>query len=238
MTKTIDIVKFKKNLKGKSVITTENIASYYWLKEPDIPKTTINWRIYILVKIGILKRVGKGLFQFGETQNFVPKTNHKMQTVESFLQKRFPFIRYCQWELSQINSFAQHLVNFNVLFVDVERDAVDSVYHALKEKFSNVMAVQNLYDSLNEFNNYIIVRPLVTEAPIQKIEKIHSATLEKMLVDLAVDKEFVSFQGNEIFTIFKSAFEQYTINQTALLRYANRKNKKNEIKKIITINRQ
>jgi hypothetical protein len=65
------------------------------------------------------------------------------------------------------------------------------------------------------------------------------ATLEKILVDWATDKEFFSFQGNEIFSIFKNAFDKYTINKSSMLRYASRKEKRANIAEMInTVNRQ
>jgi len=238
MAKGLDTDNFKRYFESKDVIYFQDVENYYRTNEPEIPYTTINWRIYKLVQSGVLQRIGKGLYKLGKATVFVPPTNNKMQKIEVFLQKRFPFAQYCQWDLSRINSFAHHLINFNVSFVDVEKDAADSAYYALKEQFSKVIAVQNLYDALSEFKNYIIVRPLITEAPIQKTGKIHTPTLEKILVDLAVDKEFLPFQGSEIYTLFDSAMKQYTINQNTLLRYAARKNKKEDIRKIISINRQ
>ena len=216
MAKGLDTQDLKQYFENKEVIAFQDIENYYRTNEPKVPYTTINWRIYKLVKLGVLQRIGKGLYQFGKTTIFIPPISSKMQKIETFLQKRFPFVQYCQWDLSRINSFAHHLINFNVLFVDVEKDAVDSVYYALKEQYPNIMAVQNLYDGLSEFNNYIVVRPLITESPIHKTGKIHTATLEKILVDLAIDKEFMLFQGSEIYAIFESAMEQYTINQNII----------------------
>jgi len=43
-------------------------------------------------------------------------------------------------------------------FVDVERDAVDSVYYNLKENNSNVMNIKNIFDDLSDWPNYIFVR--------------------------------------------------------------------------------
>ncbi len=101
------------------------------------------------------------------------------------------------------------------------------------------MLIQNLYDSLSEFNSTIVVRPLVTDSPIQKNENTNVTTLEKMLVDLCVDKEFISFQGNEIYHIYKNAFEAYTINEQTMLRYAGRKTKREKVETILgTIKRQ
>ncbi|MDR3187945.1 MAG: hypothetical protein LBT94_02005 [Prevotellaceae bacterium] len=233
-----DADKMKERLSGKP-ITLNDMDTFYREAEPCIPKATVSWRVHNLVRLGVLRRTGKGLYRFGEMRVFTPNTDGKMKRIGRFLKTRFPFARYCLWDLSCVNQFSRHLINFNVLFVDVERDAVDAAYHALKETLSKVMSINHLYDNLSEFDGTVFVRPLVTESPVRKEENIPVATLEKMLVDLATDREFISFQGNEIYTIFEAAFEKYTVNQNTLLRYASRKHKKEEIEKIIaTINRQ
>ncbi|KAA6325282.1 hypothetical protein EZS27_025484 [termite gut metagenome] len=239
MNSKLDIDRLKEQLSDKDVISLKDIDAFYREKEPSIPKTTVSWRIYSLLQQEVLQRVGHGKYSFGTTQYFIPKVSHKMKQIGQTIKKKFPFIKYCQWELSSVNLFSQHLINFNVLFVDVERDAVESVYYELKESYSKVMLIQNLYDNLSEFGNTIIVRPLITDAPIQKNENTYIVILEKLLVDLCTDKEFISFQGNEIYHIYENAFDKYTINQQTMLRYAGRKTKREEIAKILkTINRQ
>ena len=235
----LNIKRFKEQLSQKNTITLKDIDTFYRKEEPSIPKATVSWRIYSLLQQGVLQRIGRGKYSFGTTQCFVLKINHKMKQIAQTIKKKYPFIKYCQWELSFINIFSQHLINFNVLFVDVEREVVESVYYGLKENYSRVMLVQNLYDNLSEFDNTIIVRPLISDSPIQKNENTYVATLEKMLVDLYADKEFISFQGNEIYHIYQNAFDKYTINQQTMLRYAGRKNKREKIENILkTINRQ
>ena len=239
MNSKLDIERLKEQLSQKDAVTLKDIDAFYREREPSIPKTTVSWRIYSMLQKGILQRIGYGKYSFGKTQYFVPKVSHKMKQIAQTIKKNYPFIKYCQWELLLVNMFSQHLINFNVFFVDVEREVVESVYYGLKENYSKVMLIQNLYDNLSEFNNTIIVRPLITDSPIQKNENTFIATLEKMLVDLCTDKEFISFQGNEIYHIYQNAFDKYTINQQTMLRYAGRKNKRNEIENILkTINRQ
>jgi hypothetical protein len=239
MSSKLDMDRLQEQLSNKNVISLQDIDAFYREKEPSIPKTTVSWRIHSLLQQGILQRVGHGKYRFGRTQYFIPKVSSKMKQIEQTIRKKFPFIKYCQWELSPVNMFSQHLINFNVLFVDVERDAVASVYYELKENHSKVMLIQNLYDNLSEFDNTIVVRPLVTDSPIQKNENTYVTTLEKMLVDLCTDKEFISFQGNEIYHIYENAFELYTVNQQTMLRYAGRKTKKEEVETVLkTIIRQ
>lgn len=229
----------RKEFEGKNILELKEIDAFYRKQETSIPKTTVNWRVYNLVQSGALQRVGKGLYRFGETQLFVPEITNKIKNINQIINKQFPFIDYCQWELSYVNYFSQHLINYNILFVDVERDVLESVYYSLREQYSKVMLISNLYGDLSEFSNTIFIRPLISDSPIRKVKNCNMATLEKMLVDMATDKELISFQGNEIYSIIRAASEKYTINQNTMLRYAGRKNKREEIGKILeTINRQ
>ncbi|MDR2466869.1 MAG: hypothetical protein LBD35_05695 [Prevotellaceae bacterium] len=239
MTEKTDRYSFQERFGKSDIITLKDIDSFYRETDPSIPGATVNWRVHALVQSGILRRIGKGLYQLGEEQPFAPKADVGMKKIGQFVGKRFPFISYCLWDLSCVNYFSRHLIDFNVRFIDVERDVVDSVYYALKEKFAKVMSIRNLYGHLSDFDNTVFVRPLVTESPVRKADGLFMATLEKMLVDMATDKELVSFQENEIYTIFGTAFEKYTVNRNTLIRYASRKNKKDEIERIINyIDRQ
>lgn len=216
-----------------STIQVSDLYSFYSEKEPGIKQSTIYLRIKTLVKSGVLQRIGRGQYHLGKNEVFIPQVTKKMKDIEKVISNKFLLTQYCQWDLSCVNHFSQHLINFNVQFVDVERGVLDSMYYALKEKFSKVMLVGNLYDGISEFKDTIIVRPLISEAPIRKSDDTYVATLEKILVDLATDAEFVSFQGNEIYTIFRTAFKKYTLNQNTMLRYATRKHKREIIEGII-----
>ena len=235
----LDIEGLKAQFADKPVIQVSDIYLYYSEREADIKQTTTYLRIKTLVKNGVLQRIGKGQYHLGKHEAFTQEISRKMKEIEKIVDNKFLLTKYCQWDLSCINYFSQHLINFNVQFVDVERDVLDSMYYALKEKFPKVMQVGNLYADLSEFKDTIIVRPLISEAPIQKSGKTYVATLEKILVDLAMDDEFISFQGNEIHTIFYTASQKYTLNRNTMLRYAARKHKREEMEKLLeSIKRQ
>lgn len=234
-----DINSIKEHFADHETFSTNDIFQFYKIKEPQIPRATVNWRIYNLVHSGQLQRVGRGIYKIGKSTTFKPMLSNKTKKVANQVKKNFPYINFCVWELSVVNQFSQHLINYNVHFVDVERDVVDSVYYNLRETNSKVMHIKNLYDGLSDWSDYIIVRSLVSQAPLQEMHKIPVATLEKILVDLFSDKEFISFQGSEIYTIFENALDAYTVNESAMLRYADRKKKKEKIQSLLkTIKRQ
>lgn len=217
----------------QEVITNTDILYLYREEEPTVPEATINWRIYHLVQKGVIQRIGKGKYREGKTRVFSPELSSKTTKTGKFVGKEFPYINYCVWELAAINSFSQHLINYNVIFLEVEREVIDSVYRALKDMKYKVVRIKDITEDLSDYAGYVCVRALVTEAPTLKIKNGQVASLEKILVDLYCDKEFSPFQGNEIYHIYKNAFNDYTINESTMLRYASRKEKKAEIEAVI-----
>jgi len=229
----------KEKFSHKETFDVADIFRFYSEQNPNIPQTTVNWRIYNLVQSGVIKRVGRGIYRLGKSNPFQIDLSPQIKKVARCIKKELPYTDFCVWELAIINLFNHNLINFNLFFIDIERDAIDAVYYKLKEKQKNVVNIRKTYDDISDLAGNICIRPLVSHSPTQIQSQISVASLEKILVDLATDKEFFPFQGNEIFTIYENAFEKYTINESSMLRYASRKEKREDIKEIVnTIKRQ
>ena len=119
--------------------------------------------------------------------------------------------------------------------IEVEKDSIQSVFYNLKEMNYAVFS-EPTSDILEKYlpNNkdIFIVKSLVTEAPTQNIKGINTISLEKLLVDIFCDNIiFAPQQGSEMRTIFETALTKYAINQSRMLRYANRKGKKESFTK-------
>jgi DNA-binding Lrp family transcriptional regulator len=223
----------------QDAFNVDDIFCFYNNHNPSISRMAVNWRIHSLVEAGIIQRVGHGIYRLGKTNLFQPDLSPKIKKVARDIKKEFPYTGFCVWELAFINHFSHNLINFNLLFIDVERDATNAIYYKLKEKNRHVVNIRKTHDDISELSGAICVRPLVSHAPLEESEQIPVASLEKILVDLATDKEFFPFQGNEIVSIYESAFKKYTLNESAMLRYASRKEKREKIQEIInTIKRQ
>jgi len=229
----------KEHFSRQDTFDVVDISRFYSEQNPNISQATINWRIHDLVQSDVIQRIGRGVYRLGKSNPFQIDLSPQIKKIANSIRKEFPYTNFCVWELAVVNFFSHNLINFNLLFVDVERDAVDAVYYKLKETQKNVVNIRKTYDDISDMAGNICVRPLVSHAPLKVQEKIQVARLEKILVDLATDKEFFPFQGNEIFSIYENAFEKYTINESSMLRYAARKEKRENIKEIINaINRQ
>jgi hypothetical protein len=186
-----------------------------------------------------LLRIGKGKFKFGEGSLFIPEVDNRIIKISKIVKEKFPFIQYCIWGSSSIIEFGHHIPRTNIVFVDTDRDSSESVFYTLKEEYKTIFyrPSKDLLDNyINELQGVIIVRPLVSEAPLQFIKNIPTVTIEKLLVDAMVDEEFEFLKGNEINHVFINAFDRYSINISKLIRYADRKRKKREILQILRTN--
>ncbi|MDR0505917.1 MAG: hypothetical protein LBH32_03735, partial [Dysgonamonadaceae bacterium] len=168
MTAALNIKELSKRFKQSKTLTTADIDTFYRAAEPDISKSTVNWRIYSLVRQGVIQRTGNGVYCLGETKPFIPQINPEMEKTAEIISTEFPDIAYCMWQLSDINLFSRHLINLNIVLVDVERIAVDAVYYRLRESLPKVMLMRNMYADISEFNDTVFVRPMVSDSPVQK----------------------------------------------------------------------
>jgi hypothetical protein len=214
------------------VFTTTDIVQFYKKLEPGVLKPTVNWRVYELVNRNILERIGKGKFRLGEGNTFIPDLNTKHFIVNAMIKKNFPFINYCIWDSAFITEFSQHIPKTSFMLVDVERGSEASVYHLLREQFREVFLMPGkkiLGDNFSGLKKPVILRTFVSEAPYKEIRNVPVATLEKIMVDLFSDGEFTYLSSNEMAFIFTSAFERYTVSESKLIRYADRKGKKKRL---------
>jgi hypothetical protein len=208
----------------------DDISLFYKEFEPDLKQTTINWRVYYLVQKSVLKRIGRGKFEIGEGKNYIPEISSKIRSLNTKLKKEFPYLKICIWDTSILNEFMLHQPGRFYLLVEVEKEALDPVFYFLKEAKYPAF-VDPTKEILEKYlpidKEAVIVKPLVSEAPIQDIKGVNTASLEKILVDIFCDNViFSAHQGSEMRKIFTEVLTKYTLNQNRMLRYADRRRKK------------
>jgi len=224
--------------KDKESFTVNDLHSFFSKMDKDIKRATVNWRIYELVNLGILKRTGRGIYTLGHGQLFSCPIHKKQKNLSLLISKNFPLISYCSWSSTVLNEFYHHISKNQFLIVEVEKDAVDPVYFLLRNEYKNVLrkptaAIVEEFDFLIN-KDAVIVKSLISEAPLQNIQDIAVPTLEKILVDLYADTDtFYYLQGNEIVNVYRNALDKYTMNNDRLLRYAKRRSKDKEIRNML-----
>ncbi len=210
---------------------------FYLQLEPGIKTTTINWRIYVLVQTGVLNRIGRGRFAIGKNRIYTPEISSKIKSLHSKLKKEFPYLRMCIWNTSSLNEFMIHQPGRFYILIEVDKEAAQSVFFYLKELKLSVFIepTKDLFEKyLPDEKETFIVKSLVSEAPLQTINRIDSPTIEKILVDIFCDDIiFAAQQGSEMRPIFQEALAKYTVNMNRMMRYAGRRSKKESFYKYL-----
>jgi len=230
---------FLQYFERKESFTTKDVYDFFLRKEHEINRATVNWRIYHFIQQGLLKRIGRGIYTLGKANCFSPALHKKQKDIFFQVKKQFPLVNFCCWHSSAIREFFHHLSTYDFLLVEVEREIKDAVFHFVKDinKVSYTFK-EPLNEMMENFvldsKDSIIIKSLISEAPIQKIDGVTVPTIEKILVDLYADSEIFFFvQGNELLNIFTNVLDKYTVNQDRLLRYAKRRNKREELQKLL-----
>ena len=79
----------------------------------------------------------------------------------------------------------------------------------------------------------IVVKPIVQKAPLMNNIFEKYPTIEKIMVDLYVDKLYIQYQGKELEYIYKNIFSKYDINLKKLFSYASIRTDIEKYKKFI-----
>jgi hypothetical protein len=233
------IEQLKQWFNGYTSITREELFDFYRTHEPLLKESTFGWRIYSLKEKNILRPIKQGVYTLSIKPTFHPPMESKLNEISNRISKQFPKARYCVWNTRWLNEWMVHQPGRFLLMIEVESSATESVFYFLKDQsYKNVFLNpdDNLLDRyVYDQTETIIVKTLVTKAPIKKEKKISVPVLEKILVDLFVDKRlFAPFQGSELVNIYNNAYLYYTLNITKLLAYAKRRTKEQELIDFIT----
>jgi len=186
-----------------------------------------------------LARIGRGKFQLGSSKIYFPEIYRKEKVIYNKLMAEFPFVDVCIWNTKILNEFMQHQSGSFQIIVEVEKEVTQSVFYFLKE-LNYPVFIEPTEEIIEKYlpidKEAIIIKPLVSESPLQELGNVKTVTIEKLLVDIFSDTViFTAQQGAELSTIFNTAFDKYTVNQSKMLRYASRRRKKEAFVKYINI---
>jgi hypothetical protein len=237
--------KLIEEFKNKGTFSRDELFDFFRSFEPELKVGTFGWRIYDLRNKNIIKPLRRGVYTISLKTKYKPVISPDLVKVSKKILEKYDAVTYCVWENEWLNEFSKHQSGKRMLFIEVEKDLVDSIYYYLKDNFKFDLFLnpdEKAIDFYIAESNYpVIIKKLITRSPIEKrIEnkiKIPTPLLEKILVDIfAEEKLFYFYQGSELRHIYENAIKSYTINFTRLFSYAGRREKENEIREYLTKN--
>ncbi len=241
-TQLMEVFCYRKN------ITREELKEFYRKFNPELKETTFRWMLYDLKKKEVITALDRGHYCLINCRNEISNNNvhalknkeyrpiiqQRLEKIYNKVKEQFPFINICIWETSWLNEFMVHQPFKFMIIVEVENGTEESVFYHLKAKYSNVFlkpSQQELERYVYDNRDSIVIKKLVSQAPISQNKKIATPKLEKILVDVFMEKDFYyPYQGQELINIYENAFRYYRISTKSLNRYADRRKCGNGVK--------
>jgi hypothetical protein len=222
---------------GKA-ISRADLFDFFLKTEPDLKNSTFRWRIYQLKEWRVITPISKNIFSFNYKPDFRPEIGVNEKRITSKIESQFPDIKYCIWSTKAVIEFMLHIPGKYLTIIQVEKDALEPVFEFLNVQNIGRVFIQPEEKELDRYvfdvDRPIVLQTLVSRAPVQRVDKVSTITIEKLIVDLFCDKNlFIAFQGGELVHIFNNAFQRYSINFTKLLHYAGRRRKGREIRQFL-----
>ena len=142
------------------------------------------------------------------------------------LNKEYSKMSFIVWNTELINEFTQHYVMKNYTIVEVEKEFIELFISLLKENLPKKYTVvtQDILINNRELfandENIIVVKSLRVKSPLDREKNKERISIEKMMVDLYIDKLYIYYQGKELQRIYENIFEKYNVNMKRLINYA------------------
>ena len=231
MTTTLDI-NIRALLSENQYLKTNEILGFLQKVYPNSAGSTLRWRLYDLKDRGVIKQVGRGIYSLNRKADYLPELTSVIKQLYKTVQKSFPYISFCVWDSYWFNEFMVHQAFKRYYIIEVEKDAIESVFYRLTEKNKNVFLnpQKEIFEKyIVSYDETIIVIPMISESPLLKVNQINIPSLEKLLVDCLVGDEIFATQQNDLEYIVQTIFERYNINPSKIKRYAARRNIKDKV---------
>lgn len=219
-------------LEAESTISKAKLVDSILSDFPELKESTVNVYLSRLKKEGVISNPARGLYTLKGKKRYNPLIDIKLKRLYNKIKKEYPFAEYCIWNTKWLNEFMRHQPFKFYTVLELDKDVTESVFYTLKELGKQVFIEPDaetfdLYISNSE--DVIILKHLISEAPLQEIENVAVPTIEKLLVDMIIDTKMYAAQQNEIESIYANVFGKYEVNKNKMKRYAYRRNREKEI---------
>ena len=212
---------------------------YYNAMRQETGKTTagaLSYSIKRAIAENRIIHVGRNQYVYAnEKRTYRHLYSEEASMTASEIIKEYPSVDFRVFELKELNSFMNHQLAHNTIFVFVENYLVDYVFDSLRRKHPGRVMLKPSVDDYYRYivDDMIVVLRLPSESP-KGIGCPWNSRLEKTLVDISVDKLLSRIiSRGEYRNIIETAFELYNIDKKAMFRYSNRRGSGTKFKNIL-----
>ena len=148
------------------------------------------------------------------------------------------------WETSVLNNVVSQQVMKNYHIVEAPSYSLDIVFDNL-QKAGKYVILEKEFKKVEKYiihDEIYILKKLSVDAPLEKVKTLNDMStiikktyvrkpkIEKVLIDVFNDKFFKKIYECEIENIYREILEKYKINVSTMMRYADKKHCKDDVK--------
>ena len=213
----------------REIVSIEDV-----MRDLGVSKVTSKNYLSRLAKMGIIKRVGRGLYQLGTGNSATVEVSSEMSQLAQYLQERFPMASFIIWSLDMLAEYAHYAIGRNLIFLETDKMLSASMRDALIERGYHVVLDPRKRD-FREYAYYdekpLFVVTRKEKYGVMRIGDLQTPTVERIWLDLyyLVTRKELSFSPSELGIIFANMLQEDGVNFHRLLRYANRRNLRDEV---------
>lgn len=220
MKKTLKIY-IKEFAEGESYFSINQIRKFLSVKGLKYSDVSIKKYIKQLINEKYFCSAGRGYYS--NIKNEFKPNIKKLKPVVNLIKQKSPYLEFSVWSTEEIKFAFHHLQNRFYTFIYSELDSLEIIRDRLIE------AGYSVY--LNPTKNEVAKNPFTGQNSIilrnrinHKLSKEQFATIEKILVDLYIESEWINIIDHaEYSRVFESILSNYRINISLLLDYSERR---------------
>jgi len=226
----------KSNLNDQAQFTTQKLIELLTVLNPETTKNTHSWRINQLKSTGQIHQIGRGLYSFISKPEFTPTLSLKTKRLYNRVEALVPGIEIVVWETPMLSDIIGQPIDKHFIFFHTKRDKID-LLHGKMLDFSRPTFPNPNKEIIEKYllplNEAIIILPLSTQTPIMKLNDFKTKTIEGLLVSACLVESILMPLGIDLNKLFAAALSKYNVNESKLLRYAGRRDRRTEISEIL-----
>jgi hypothetical protein len=226
----------KDNIKDQVQFTTQELIELLTLLNPEATRNTHSWRINQLKTSGQIHQVGRGLYSFISKPEYTPALSLKAKRLFNRVQELVSGLEIVVWETNMLAKIIDLPIYKQFIFFHTKRDKIDFLYAKMLDFSKPVFPNPNkevIETYLLPLNEAIVLLPLSTQTPVMMLNDFKTKTIEGLLVSACLVETILTPMGIDLIQLFTAAFSKYNVNESKLLRYAGRRDKRTEINEIL-----
>ncbi len=197
-------------------------------EQPAVPAATLVSRLHALKSRGLLHSVGRGCYTaLAPRPAFAPTLDSGTTRFLRLAHQALPAgAALCFSDTGWLNEFHAGAPLPSYRLLEASKAYLPALYEALQAHsrlvFLNPDAAAVL-TYVHRHERAVVLRPLISEAPLAGAGATSTSPLEKLLVDALAHRDLYLDYQADLPGIFALARQRYALNESRLRRYANRR---------------